>query len=41
MKAVKEKSKICDDNFPDILDINKKEITNEKIVAENFNKCRS
>ena len=39
MKAVIGKSKICNDNFPKSLDINKEEITDTKIIAGTFNKC--
>ena len=38
MKAVIAKSKICNDKFPNSLDINKQEITDIKIIAETFNK---
>ena len=38
MKAVIQKSKICNDKFPKTLDINKEEITDKKIIAETFNK---
>ena len=38
MKGVIGKSKICNDKFPKILDINKEEITDKKIKAETLNK---
>ena len=38
MKAVIGKSEICNDEFPKSLDINKKEITDIKIIAETPNK---
>ena len=37
MKAAIGKSKICNDKFPKSLDINQKEITDKKIIAETFN----
>ena len=38
MKAVIQKSKICNDKFPKTLDVNKEEIADKKIIAETFNK---
>ena len=38
MKVVIQKSKICNDKLPKTLDINKKEITDKKIIPETFNK---
>ena len=38
MKAVKGKSKICNDKFPKSLDIIKEDITDKKFIAETFNK---
>ena len=38
MKVVIGKSKICNDNSPKSLDINKEEITTKWIIADTFNK---
>ena len=38
MKVVIGKSKICNDNSPKSLDINKEEITDKRIIADTFNK---
>ena len=37
MKAIIDKSKVYNDNFPKILNIDKKEITYKKTIAEKFN----
>ena len=37
MKVITGKSKVYNDNFPKILNIDKKEITEKKIIAEEFN----
>ena len=38
MKVVIGKSKICNDNSPKSLDINKEEITDKRIITDIFNK---
>ena len=37
MKVIIGKSKVYNDNFPKILNIDKKEITDKKTIAEEFN----
>ena len=37
MKVIIGKSKVYNDNFPKILNIDKKEITDKKTIAEKFN----
>ena len=37
MKVIIGKSKVYNDNFPKTLNIDKKEITDEKTIAEKFN----
>ena len=38
MKAIIGKSEICNDKYPQSVDINKEEITDKNIIAETFNK---
>ena len=37
MKVIIDKSRVYNDNFPKSLNVGKKEITDEKTIAEKFN----